>query len=59
MGVKVLTGFTEEVEWFESLAFELRLFETLTWYNRPDFAKATSRTTHGQLARRPGFVMVR
>lgn len=59
LGVKVLTGFTEDVEWFESLAFELLLFDTLTWYMRPDFAESYIKKNHRQLAKRLGFVMVR
>lgn len=59
LGVKVLTGFTEEVEWFESMAFELLLFDTFTWYKRSDAAEAYIKKNHGQMARRLGFVLVR
>jgi hypothetical protein len=59
MGVKVLTGFTEEVEWFESMAFELLLFDTFTWYKRSDAAESYIKKNHSQMAKRLGFVMVR
>jgi hypothetical protein len=59
LGVKVLTGFTEEVEWFDALAFELLLFDVLTYYTRPDFAQAYIDKNFGQFAKRLGFVMVR
>jgi hypothetical protein len=59
LGVKALTGFTTDVEWAESLAFELLLFDVLTWYKRLDFAEAFMKKNHGAFARRLGFVMVR
>lgn len=59
MGVKVLTGFTEDVEWFESMAFELLLFDTFTWYKRSDAAEAYIKKNHRQMAKRLGFILVR
>ncbi len=59
LGVKMLTGFTEDVEWFDALAFELLLFDVLTYYKRPDFAQAYITKNFGQFAKRLGFVMVR
>jgi hypothetical protein len=58
-GVRALTGFTEDVDWFESMAFELILFDVLTRYRRMDAADAYIRHHHRSLARRLGFVMVR
>lgn len=59
LGVKVLTGFTEDVDWFESMAFEVLLFDVLTYYRRPDFAERYIRSNYRELSRRLGFVMVR
>ncbi|WP_439645559.1 DUF6642 family protein [Janibacter limosus] len=59
LGAKVITGFTEDVDWFESLAFELILFEALAWYARPSDAEKYIAKNHGQLAGRLGFVMIR
>ena len=59
LGVKAMTGFTTDVEWIENLAFELLLFDVLTWYKRLDFAEAYIKKNHGAFARRLGFVMVR
>jgi len=58
-GVRALTGFTKEVGWFESLAFELLLFECLAYYQRVHAAEAYVRKNYGQLADMLGFVMVR
>lgn len=59
LGVKAMTGFTEDVDWFESLAFELMLFEILTYYKRLDAADAYIKKNHGPFAKRLGFVIVR
>jgi len=59
LGVRAITGFTTDVDWFESLAFELILFEVLTYYKRLDAAEKYIRKQHGQFADRLGFVMVR
>lgn len=59
MGVRALTGFTRDVDWFESMAFELLLFEALARYQRPSDAERYLRREHGALAERLGFVMVR
>lgn len=59
LGVKVLTGFTKDVDWFESMAFELLLFEALARFVRPADAARHLERTYGELADRLGFVMVR
>lgn len=59
LGVRALTGFTTNVEWFESMAFELLLFDALTYYKRPSDAEKYLHRRHGQLADHLGFVMVR
>ncbi|WBQ02082.1 DUF6642 family protein [Kribbella sp. CA-293567] len=59
LGVNALTGFTKDIDWFEGLAFELLLFEALTWYARPSDAEKYLKRTHAAFAERLGFVMVR
>jgi len=59
LGVKVVTGFTNDVEWIESLAFELLLFDALTWYAYPSAAENYIKKTHSAFAKRVGFVMIR
>lgn len=59
VGARALTGFTTDVDWFESMAFELLLFDALTSYKRPSDAEKYLRRTHGEFAERLGFVMVR
>lgn len=58
-GVRAITGFTKEVGWFESLAFELLLFECLAYYKRLHAAEAYMRKHYPELADMLGFVMVR
>lgn len=57
--VRAITGFTRDVEWFESLAFELLLFDCLAYYQRIHAAEAYIYKNYGELADRLGFVMVR
>lgn len=59
LGVKVMTGFTEIVDWFPSMAFELLLFDALSRYQRPGDAERHLRRTYGDLTETLGFVMVR
>jgi len=59
LGVRAITGFTEDVTWFEGLAFELLLFDVLTWYKRLDAAENYIKRNHGAFARRLGFKLVR
>jgi hypothetical protein len=59
LGVRVLTGFTTDVEWFASMAFELLLFEAFARYNRPSDAYNYLMRTHGEFAERLGFKMIR
>lgn len=59
LGVKAITGFTENVDWMESLAFELLLFNALSYYQRSTYAEKYIRKHHGEFAERLGFVMVR
>lgn len=59
LGVRVLTGFTTDVDWFEAMAFELLLFDAFVQYKRPSGAERHLMRAHGGLAERLGFVMVR
>jgi hypothetical protein len=59
LGVRLVTGFTKDVEWFESMAFELLLFDALAYFRRPGDACNYMRREHRQLADRLGFVVVR
>lgn len=59
LGVRAMTGFTTDVEWFESMGFEMLLFDALTYYQRPSDAERYLRKTHEGLTKRLGFVMVR
>lgn len=59
LGVRAVTGFTEDVDWFESLAFELILFDVMTYYKRTDAMEAYIHDNHRALAKRLGFVMER
>ena len=59
LGAKVITGFTQDVDWLESMAFELLLFDAFARYTRPSDAEKYIVKKHGQLAGRLGFVMMR
>lgn len=59
LGVKAITGFTEEVDFMESLAYEILLFDALTYYKRIDAAETFMKKHHSQFSRRLGFVLVR
>jgi hypothetical protein len=48
-GVRALTGFTEDVDWFESMAFELLLFDVLARYKRMDAAERFIKDNFQQL----------
>lgn len=51
---KCVCGYTDDVGWFESAAFELLLFDALTWYRRIDAAERYLSDYRG-LQRRLGF----
>lgn len=57
LGVKLLTGFTEDVDWYDAMAFEILLFDVLTYYQRPDHAANYIKKNFGQFSKRLGFVM--
>lgn len=57
LGVKVLCGYTNDVEWFPALAFELLLFDALAHYTRPTDARRYLERRYGDLYRDLGFMM--
>lgn len=59
LGARSVSGFTQEVDWFESLAFELILFDALTHYKRIDAVEHYLRKVAGSLWDRTGFVLTR
>lgn len=59
LGVRAMTGFTEDVDWFDSLAFELLLFDSLAYYKRLDAVERDLKARAGSMARRLGFRIVR
>ena len=54
---RCVAGYTEEVDWFASAAFDLLLFEALTYYRRMDAVDRWMRYEYGPLARKLGFKM--
>lgn len=59
LGARSISGFTKEVEWFESLAFELLLFDALTYYDGDPRTEAYLKDAAGSLWKRTGFVLTR
>lgn len=57
-GVKAIAGYTKDVDWFESAAFDLLLFSTLTGYQRLPYAEDYLRKEYPDLTDRLGFKMV-
>ncbi|GIL33991.1 hypothetical protein [Phycicoccus sp. DTK01] len=59
LGVRALMGFTEDVDWFDSLAFELMLFRSLARYHRLDVVERDVQERAGSLGNRLGFRIIR
>ncbi|WP_157621713.1 DUF6642 family protein [Serinicoccus hydrothermalis] len=59
VGLKAITGFTEDVDWLESLAFELLLLDVLTYYRRVDAVERYIENNHKEFAKRLGFTLLR
>ena len=58
-GAKAITGFNRDVEWVESLAFEMLMFNTLVHYERfGNFYNEIS-ARYGDLIDRLGFTVIR
>ena len=58
-GAKAVCGFTKDVDWLESAAFELLIIEALTRYRRMDAAENWLRKEYLSTVRRLGFKMRR
>jgi hypothetical protein len=56
-GAKCVAGYTRDVCWFESAAFDMLLFEALTRYKRSDAVERWLRSNYGGRARNLGFKM--
>nr|WP_156253628.1 hypothetical protein [Pseudactinotalea terrae] len=56
LGVRLLSGFTQDVDWFESMAFELLFFAKLVDYVRPIDAAKYMEREHSELVSRLGFI---
>ena len=54
-GAKAIAGYTADIDWFESAAFELLLFATLAKYQRIDAINRALRNRHAGLLRQLGF----
>lgn len=54
--VSIATGFTRSVNWIESAAFELMLFQNLQYYKSPKVACKTLLEKHQSLAEITGFI---
>jgi hypothetical protein len=55
---RCVAGFDRDIDWHESAAFDLILFEALTYYRRIDAVDRWLRENYGSLVRRLGFRMV-
>ncbi|MDA1196065.1 MAG: hypothetical protein O2894_12915 [Planctomycetota bacterium] len=56
-GARAVTGYTESVDWLESAAFDLLLFEALAYYRRADAIERWLTSAYPDLVRRLGFRM--
>ena len=54
---RCVAGYKSDVEWFESAAFDLLLFDALTHYKRLDAVERYLRKEQSSLSRRLGFCM--
>jgi hypothetical protein len=54
---RCVVGYTKDVDWYASCAFDLLLFEALTYYRRIDFADRWLAKEYGPLRRKLGFRM--
>lgn len=58
-GVRGITGYTLDVGWIESAAFELLMFQTLTRYSRLGWFEKAMARDYGDLTASLGFTVVR
>lgn len=60
VGARALTGFTQTVGWYESMALELLLLDALTYYSvRIDKVEPYLKDVAGTLVKQTGFRMIR
>ncbi len=57
-GLRAIAGYSKDVDWFESAAFDLMLFDALVYYSRPTDAEARLRKRAPELIKNLGFQMV-
>lgn len=58
-GAQAVSGFTKDVDWFESMAFELLMFQKFATYQRlGNFVNGMERD-YGQLSKKLGFKIIR
>lgn len=55
IGAKCICGYLEDVDWFESSAFDILLLDCLSYYKNPKDTEAWLRSEHGSLVRYLGF----
>lgn len=54
-GARAVCGYTRDVDWIESAAFELNLIDAVAWYSRIDAVFNHLRRNHGGACERLGF----
>lgn len=54
-GARAVLGYTKEVDWFESAAFDLLLLDALTRFQRPDAIDRWPQKRHPDMCERLGF----
>lgn len=59
IGVRAITGYTTDVDWFQSFALDLLLFDALAYYKRIDAAEKYMRRTYPDLVKLTGLIFVR
>nr|WP_308212652.1 DUF6642 family protein [Nocardia zapadnayensis] len=58
-GAQAITGFTKDVDWLESLAFELLMFNAFAGYQRLGNFVRSMNKNYGELSERLGFTVIR
>ncbi|GAA4282753.1 hypothetical protein GCM10022261_02840 [Brevibacterium daeguense] len=58
-GAKAITGFTQEVDWLESMALDLLMFNLFFQYERIGFFERAMKRNYGELVDKTGFTVFR
>ena len=58
-GAQAITGFTKDVDWLESLAFELLMFNAFAGYQRLGNFVRSMNKNYGEFSERLGFTVIR